>query len=290
MRVWLPPLRAGELISSLISRAAQWHGVQERKVAQWLTGRANVCHPQNPRQLPEVSASLGVKSVEELICGNTTFLLTAPFFEAGQQTLLLQWLRGEPLAKRWRGLRSPDTMFVKYRFCPKCAVEQRMSDTGENSWLISWQIPANTLCLKHGCPLLELEESFRDVWGVQRLINPNRAMNSQKAAPLKQDRHAELIARTVEGLLNARRTLPQELPNQERLLKYYERRGLAAAAHGMRDYWGEDWLEARGIRTPEDLLRGTRARSWLAHLILLKAMEPEREMPEFLWSEELKSL
>lgn len=274
-----------ELLSSAVMRTAAFYGLTARMTSRLLFGEPHVCHPQHPKQLPQMSESLmGFKDVSELLCGHTTFLLTAPFLEAHQQRMLWGWMNGNADCIRRHALRVPDGLYERYRYCPSCFEEQEAL-WGCRAWLRMWQVPACTLCLRHGRPLKELDEPFRDRYGVSRLLLADD-VDMRKGRTLKPGPHDELLAQTVRKLLNARaRWHPRDgMAEQKRCLAFYEELGgLAAAQAGMARFWGTEWLAERGIHKAADIMKGIRNRSWLSHLILLKSLSPTADLAELLW-------
>lgn len=276
---------ADELLSGAIARTGAVYGLTPRRTAQLLFGEPHVCHPQHPKQLPQMSESLmGLKDVPQLACGHTTFLLTAPFLEAHQQAALWNWMNGNADAARRRAVRVPDGLFLRYRCCPACFEEQE-KQWGCRAWLRAWQVPACTMCLKHELPLVEFDEPFRDRYGVSRLLLAD-AVDIAAGRELQIGPHDRLLTETASSLLNARTswTPAEGITEQKRILSFYDTLGgLAAAEAGMRRFWGKAWLAERGISTAADMMKGIRARSWLAHLILLKSLDPTADLTELVW-------
>lgn len=203
--------------------------------------------------------------------------LVAPFLEDEQRKQLAASMLNIRLSARSRkksyGLRG--LQLQTYRFCPLCWAEQNEQLKGDCGWLRMWQIPELALCPKHGVPLWDTGESFRDRHGVPRDIACDE-INLDKARPLEPDRHAELLLETARDLMTANL---RRMPSQTQWAVFWEKKladmtnsQLADAAAA---YWGTDWLLAHGFkRIDKKLLQTTGRRIWWKNLLLLKAADP----------------
>ncbi len=281
--IYLPEPWKNELLSSTLTRGAKYFGRDCRTMSRVHFGEYCLCHPQYPKHVPIFAKLWGDQwTTEQLIASNTLYPLTAPFVEPSLRERLLDWMLGNPSGRRRvSGSMLKGTSLMTYRFCTKCWEEQERTCRGDQGWLRQWQVPENRLCLKHGVPLMDTGESFRDRFGATRNIDWSD-LDLSKALPLVLHQHDEELSLTIDQLLNRPLT---RLPTQEQwtrfwdvLLAPFDAAALAAAGN---EYWGKDWLESKGIRyISRQLIDGPRCRVWWRHLVLLKAASPAMSLRE----------
>ncbi len=282
--IFLPLPRSGELLSSVLTRGGRYFGraiVRNMSLAHF--GERCVCHPQFPKHVPQFAGHWGGPfTTERLIAGNTMYPLTAPFAEPSLRERLLDWMLGNPSGKRRvSGRMLSGTQLETYRFCPACWEEQHRELKNDMGWLREWQIPQCRICLRHGVPLWDTGESFRDRYGASRNLDWSE-IDRTKARPLEPLPHDRLLAETAVRLLS--RPLDR-LPEtgqwdafwRERLAGW-ENKTLAQKGEA---YWGKELLTKLGVtRTDRSLLKGVGRRTWWKYLILLKTLDPEADLLE----------
>lgn len=281
--IYLPEPWEGELLSSVLTRGGKYFGRDSRVMSLVHFGERSLCHPQYPKHVP-IFAQLwgGQWTTAELIEKHTLYPLTAPFVEPLLRERLLDWMYGNPSGRRRvSGKMLKGTLLSTYRFCPKCWEEQEGIRRGDQGWLREWQVPESRLCLKHGEPLMDTGESFRDRYGATRNIDWSD-MDLRKARPFAVRKQDVELGRTIVELLKR----PLELlPAPEEWETYWNQRlasfGEDELAEAGKDYWGEEWLREMGIeKVDRRLIDGVRCRVWWRHLLLLKAADPSAELVE----------
>lgn len=278
--IYLPEPWPEELLSSVLVRCAKQFGkkVNPRKMTFALFGEYRICHPQYPRYVRDFADNLGM-GIGELISGHTMYPLTAPFIEPELRRRLLDWMCGKTADRRpMQGRMLSGAMLETYRFCPKCWAEQNLALRSSMGWLRGWQVPQNGICPKHGSPLMDTGEPFKNSIGAIRLLDWSD-IDLTRARPVETGPNERLMTETSKALFA--RPL-QHLPSTEQWTRFWDRRlaGMTnkdLQANGIA-YWGEAWLDARALKIDRTLLKGPGRRIWWKNLLLLKATEPAADL------------
>lgn len=275
------PFLPDELPSSALVRGAGRAGLKLRAATLHALGQATALHPQFPRHLPKMMANMMIsqENIMDVIWKHSCYPLIAPFIEEPARRRLFSWLKGDP--GRLGLPRFSTVLFQTYKYCPECLKEQERK-YGERYWQRKHQVPELSICPKHGSPLLDTSEAFRDDFGISRTIPPDDA-HLLGARPLNRRAYDDVILQTLEDLFDAPRTWPTPAQWRRGYERLIEGRTLAEIDRAARKYWGSGWLfHTHQIVRATDLLRGRHRSAWWMHLTLLMALKPDMTMREMM--------
>lgn len=145
---------ASELVGSMLSRSIRDSGLSVPAFLRALTGRALPSHSFVVAKRPGIASAFGM-DVEEFVRNHTATAYSLAFMPAEQKTRL--WasaISQEPRHSYMASIASRLTSTTpNLKFCPEC-VKEDLANFGESYWCREHQLPAVSMCQRHGHSLL----------------------------------------------------------------------------------------------------------------------------------------